>query len=494
MEERIFGTESEYAFFFHSEGQGSLTGLDDEAFLDYLKSLTPFLLSSLRNRDWPQAGEFLGNGSRFYIDRGGHPEYATPECRSVNDLVIHEKAGDRIVQGLVESARGLIAQDGRPGKLHIFKNNVDFFGNTYGAHENYLVAPWVMERIQTIIPFLVTRQILAGAGQVTRRQPRDVPYQLTQRADFIDRVFSDRTSRVRGIINTRKREIPRAGQNLRLHLIFGDSNLAEYALRLKIGTTALVLRLLEEGGLEGFPTLPHPVQAMKRISRHLHCSLKMEGLRGRHTACDIQSLYLERAQRFFSSRKPHPEEVETLALWGRTLEGLARLRISSTAGILEEDPDDLRRRLDWVLKLWLLNRAQQQHGFDWHDPRARLLDIRYHDLDPETGLFERCRALDLAERMVAEKDIIRAQSEPPRDTRAWMRGLIIRSAMGRDVLVFIEDWEKINLMADRRGKKTIHFFDRTSRLVNRLKIRLENPFQAEEPVVLESVKSFVENC
>ena len=147
-----------------------------------------------------------------------------------------------------------MAEAGKHGKLRIFKNNVDSFGNTYGAHENYLVTPHAMENIRFLVPFLVSRQIFSGAGKVAvGSTPGESSYQLTQRADFIDRIFSDRTSQVRGIINLRKREIPKHGQNLRLHLLVGDSNMSEYALGLRVGTTALVLRLLEEDSSEDFP-------------------------------------------------------------------------------------------------------------------------------------------------------------------------------------------------------------------------------------------------
>lgn len=494
MQERIFGTETEYALFFHTEGQKGLAWLNDEALLDHLKGVTPLMLQALQGLGQPVAGQFLGNGGRFYIDRGGHPEYATPECRSLRDLVLHEKAGDGLVQTLVESARALLEQTGRPESLHIFKNNVDAFGNSYGAHENYLVAPGVLQRFQALIPFLVTRQIFAGAGKVTSAAAGTPPYQVSQRADFIDRVFSDRTSQVRGIINTRKREITKHDQNLRLHLICGDSNLAEYALRLKLGTTALVLRLLEEGALDDIPALPQPVQAVKKVSRRMDAPLSLAGRPGRYTALEVQRQYLEKAQQFFSSRKPQPDEVQTLELWAATLEGLAGLTLSWPAGILEEDPADLRRKLDWLLKLWLLNRTQQRHGFDWLDPRARLLDLKYHDLDAETGLFVHCQGLGLADRLVGDEEISRAWSEPPRDTRARLRGLIIRGAAGKEILVSIEDWEKINLSTDWQARRNVHRFARPARLANQLKISLENPFQSEAPEILESVKAFMENC
>ena len=492
MKERIYGTECEYALCYQSEDKETMSQLAGEDLLEYQKGLTTYLLCSLRDKGCPLAGEFLGNGGRFYMDRGGHPEYATPECRSVRDLVAHEKAGDRIVQELVEVARLLMVQQGGSRSLHIFKNNVDLYGNTYGGHENYLVTPWAMKQIRKIIPFLVTRQIFTGAGKVmTRWDPGDVLYQLSQRADFIDRVFTDRTSKERGIINTRKREIPREGQNIRFHIILGDCNMSEYAIGLKIGTTGLVLRLLEAGALNGIPGLSSPVQALKSISRSFNGPLRVEERKQRYTALEIQSMYLEKVQRFFSAHQASGEEDEILQLWASTLEKLKKLKLSSKTWELEEDPKDLKRRIDWILKLWILNRFIKKNGIDWGDMRLKSLDLKYHDLDPETGLFERCQALDLVDRMLDEEEIRRAQSAPPRGTRAWTRGMIIRNTMDKNVEVRIEDWEKINIRGQRHPGN-IHFFDRHRRMVNALGIKLEDPFEADNLSVLKKVEHFVE--
>ncbi len=493
MELRVFGTECEYALVYSPKGRGPNAYGVDETLLERLKRLTPFLVASLGAKGYTFAGEFLGNGGRFYIDRGAHPEYATPECASVRDLVTHEKAGDRIVQELVQHAGSLMAEAGNPGKLHVFKNNIDSFGATYGCHENYLAAPRAMENISLIIPFLVTRQVFSGAGKVARREVPGVgPYQLTQRADFIDRVFSDRTSQVRGIINLRKREIPRQGQNTRLHVLVGDSNMSEYALALRIGTTALVLRLLEEDSLHDMPALASPVEAIKEISRHFDCPLELENRSGRYDALDIQTIYFEKVRRFFDHHVPGCGEEEILKLWECSLAGLRKVKISSQNWVLEDDPEDLRRKIDWILKLWLINRLQQENGFDWQDYRLRLLDVRYHDLDPASGVFERCQALDLADRMVDEQDIRKAQIEPPHDTRAWTRGMIIQCTAGTNLEVIIKNWEKINVFARPEGRSSAHPFDRHRRMVNRLEIKMEDPLTANDDFALEKMRDFVE--
>lgn len=491
MQTRVFGTECEYALYCSPEAGEPKPHRDYESILEHLKGFTPFLVASLKEMGTPFCGEFLGNGGRFYIDRGAHPEYATPECADVRDIVSHEKAGDRIVQGLVARAGPLTADAGRARKLLLFKNNVDSFGTTYGSHENYLVEPAAMENIRFIVPFLVTRQIFSGSGKVsTPATPGESPFQLTQLADFIDRVFSDRTSQVRGIINLRKREIPRHGQNRRLHILVGDSNMSEYALGLRAGTTALVLRLLEEDSLENLPALASSVQAIKDISRHFDCPVELEDRRGRYNALDIQTIYLERVHRFFKDRQPSRSEEEILKLWGVTLAGLKALKMSPERWILEDDPQDLRRKIDWILKLWLINRAQHNNGLDWWDHRLRILDLRYHDLDAGSGLFHRCQELGLVDRMVDEQEIRKAQVEPPRNTRAWMRGSIIQHVWGKNVEAIVKNWECIHIVARPKGRLSAHPFDRHRRMVNRLEIKMEDPLLAEDGCQLDKVREF----
>jgi proteasome accessory factor A len=350
-----------------------------------------------------------------------------------------------------------------------------------------------MENISAIIPFLVTRQIFSGAGKVSANGTEgESPYQVTQRADFIDRVFSDRTSGNRGIINLRKREIPRQGQGRRLHVLLGDSNMSEYALGLRVGTTALVLRLLEEDALDDMPVLASSVEALKDVSRLFDCPIELENREGRYNALDIQTMYLEKVHKFFGHHEPSCGDEEILSLWGHTLAGLRKLQISDVNWELEDDPADLRRRIDWILKLWLINRVKQKNGFDWRDRRLRLLDVRYHDLHPDSGIFQRCIALHLADQMVDEEAIRKAQIEPPKDTRAWTRGRIVQCAEGKNVEVIIKNWERINIVARPKGPSSTHPFNRHRRMVNRLEIKLDDPFMTNDASVLEKVRDFVE--
>ena len=494
MKSRVFGTETEYALVHRPESGGGARLYGQESLLDHLKQFTPLLETSLHEAGYPHAGEFLGNGGRFYIDRGAHPEYATPECASVRELVAHEKAGDRIVQELVETASAHMENRGFAGKLLVFKNNVDSFGTTYGSHENYLVTPHAMDHIGLIVPFLVTRQIFAGAGKVvTGGEGADSPYQLTQRADYIDRVYSDRTSQVRGIINVRRREIPRQGQNRRLHLLVGDSNMSEAAIGLKVGSTALVLRLIEEEGLGDLPELASPERAIKEISHSMDRPLSLQGRTGTYSALDVQNMYLERAEAFYSRRETDSGESEILELWDRTLDGLKKLKISWTHGMLEDDPADVKRNLDWVLKLWLIGRMRDKAGIHRHDRRLKLLDVGYHDLNPCTSLFEQCVAADAADCMVEPAAIREAQVDPPSNTRARLRGTIIQFAAGKNVEVLVDNWEKVNIVAKSRKRSVIHPFDRYRRMVNRLEIKLENPLVSQDAAAIAQVREFVEN-
>jgi proteasome accessory factor A len=494
LERRIFGTESEYGLAFSSGTPSEIRVLEGESLLNRMKTLTPWLLTSLKSSDYPSAGEFLGNGGRFYIDRGGHPEYATPECCTVSDLVAHEKAGDRIVQELTDAAGALLAQEGRPGKLEIFKNNVDSFGTTYGGHENYLVTPKVTADVESLVPFLVTRQIFAGAGKVGRSDANgDFSYQLTQRADFIDRVFSDRTSQVRGIINLRKREIPHPDQNRRLHLIFGDSNMCEYALALKVGCTDLVLALVEEGGLGGMPAMTSPVDSLKAISRSPKAGIALEGRKGTFTALDVQRMYMEKALQFFSSRTETPERRHMLELWGHTLDGLEKLKLSEETLHLEDDPAELRRRLDWVLKLWLVERIRSRKRPAADDRGMLALDLRYHDLNPGTGVQIRCESLGLVDRLCDDATVSAATKEPPCDTRAWLRGTVIRSAAGRNLEVRVENWEQVKISAyHQRSGDSQHPFSRHRRISKRVEIKLEDPFLADRESLLERVSAILD--
>jgi proteasome accessory factor A len=484
MKHRIIGVECEYAPIFRTPGGTRVAHLNGQRLLDYMQQLSALIFSTLARQGYPMAGEFLGNGGRLYIDRGGHPEYATPECQRIEDLVAHEKAGDRIVQGLVSVARRLIDGDSADHRLHILKNNADDYATTYGAHENYLVSPKAAQAIRRLIPFLVTRQIFAGTGRITtRRTGGEVAYQISQRADFIQQTVSDRSSGQRGIINTRKREIFREGENRRLHIIVGDSNMSETAIGLKVGATEWVLQLLEEGAVPEIAAIRAPVKALQAISRSWNCSVELEGRRGRYTAADVQSIYLEAAHGFLARHGATPSQERVLALWSEIVDGLSVLKVSQRNWTLEDDPAGLRRKIDWIAKLWLLNRYGGMGGASVDDRRLKLLDYKYHDLDPATGLFLKCEALGLMDRWVDDTAVARAQTHPPDNTRARLRGELIQGTAGSNVEIRVDDWETLRVRTRIRGGGSAHPFHHYVGGSGHLTIRLKDPFQAVDETI-----------
>ena len=261
---------------------------------------------------------FLENGARLYLDVGSHPEYATPECDSIADLVVHDKAGERILEGLVRSAEQRLREEGIRGEVYLFKNNTDSAGNSYGCHENYLV-----ERdgdfakfTDVLIPFLVTRQVYAGAGKVLQTA-RGAMYCVSQRAEHIWEGVSSATTRSRPIINTRDEPHADAERFRRLHVIVGDSNMSEYTTFLKVGATSIVLRMLEEDSRPWRDlTLENPIRAIREISHDITCRRRVRLANGRElSAVEIQSEYLQRALQFAKRRGLSPLEEQALAMW-----------------------------------------------------------------------------------------------------------------------------------------------------------------------------------
>src|SRR6202522_2327295 len=244
---------------------------------------------------------FLRNGARLYLDVGSHPEYATPERDNVVDLVAHDKAGERILEGLLVDADRRLREEGIAGDIYLFKNNTDSAGNSYGCHENYLVGRHgEFGRLADIlIPFLVTRQIICGAGKVLQT-PRGAVYCVSQRAEHIWESVSSATTRSRPIINTRDEPHADAERFRRLHVIVGDSNMSETTTLLKVGTTSILLAMLEDSStvLRDL-TLENPIRAIREISHDITCQRRVRLANGREMrALDIQTEYLERALRF----------------------------------------------------------------------------------------------------------------------------------------------------------------------------------------------------
>ncbi|MEW6751553.1 MAG: proteasome accessory factor PafA2 family protein [Candidatus Latescibacterota bacterium] len=393
-----------------------------------------------RGRDEPPGnGGFLFNGGRIYIDMG-HLEYATPECSGLFDLVASDRAGEIIVQRALDQ---LDLHD----EACFFKNNIDHYtGATFGCHENYLVrrdVPFSQVLLPAMLPFFVTRQIFAGAGRVGchtdifeygNAGEEEVKYQISQRADHIVTEIYQWIQFSRAIINTRDEPLADWGLYRRLHLLVGDSNMSEYATALKVGTTAVILQLLEERVIPEAKLLD-PVQAIRDISRDTQYRWEVQLENGRHaTAVDIQMHYLELAERYMRGRDAEVDWI--LREWRFVLQGLVH------------DPMSLTDRVDWVTKKWLLERFMQAEGLDWRDPWVQSLDLEYHNLNPRRGLFYDLYQRGLTKRVLNAKRISRAIVSPPQDTRARARSRVMRALTGQKAR-YVIDWDSIYVEDER---------------------------------------------
>ncbi|PIR00264.1 MAG: hypothetical protein COV66_07195 [Nitrospinae bacterium CG11_big_fil_rev_8_21_14_0_20_45_15] len=351
----------------------------------------------------------LTNGARFYNDHT-HPEYSSPECNDLFQLVAHDVAGEHIVA----RAAKLRNQDLGGSHVQLFKNNTDYIGHSYGTHDNYLIAREIPfdDIVTALVPFLVTRQLYAGAGKVGY-EGGGVPFQglqLSQRADFVETVLSIETMTQRPIINTRDEPHASSKDYRRLHLILGDANMSAYATALKVGTTRLALGLIARGSAPLFE-LENPVADVPRISRDPHVPLKQTN--GKTiSALDIQFAYLEQAQKIWLG---HNEECNwVLSEWNRTLNDF------------QQDPEKLSDRIDWAIKQKLYRQFMEAENIGWEDPWLQSLDLEYHNLDPERGLYRALEQEGQVLELFKGSEIESAIETPPVGTRAWIRGQMVK--------------------------------------------------------------------
>jgi proteasome accessory factor A len=431
MNRRIFGIENEYGVTCVLRGQRRLS--PDEVARYLFRRVVSWGRSS---------NVFLENGARLYLDVGSHPEYATPECDSIYDVVAHDRAGERILEGLVESAERRLAEEGIRGDIYLYRNNTDSAGNSYGCHENYLIRRHAdfQRTIDTLIPFFVTRQIWSGAGKLLGTA-RGTIFSLAQRAEHIWEGSSSATTRSRPIINTRDEPHADAERYRRLHVIAGDSNMSEYATFAKIGSTVALLQMLEDEVVFRDLTLENPIRAIREISHDMTCRRTVKLANGRElSALDIQWEYLERVLRYTRTTGVSPEVEKAVAMWEHLLTGL------------EKDPMTLNREVDWVAKYHLIDRYQARHKLPLSSARLALIDLNYHDVNQERGLFYKLEQAGLVERMVTDEAIAQAMIEPPATTRARLRGAFIRAAKEkrRD---FTVDW--VHLKLNDQAQRTV---------------------------------------
>ncbi len=432
MDRRIFGLENEYGVTCTLRGQRRLS--PDEVARYLFRRVVSWGRSS---------NVFLENGARLYLDVGSHPEYATPECDSISDLVVHDKAGERILEHLVNSAEARLREEGIRGVVFLFKNNTDSAGNSYGCHENYLTSRRddFGHYAEVLIPFLVSRQIYAGSGKVLQTA-RGAMYCISQRAEHIWEGVSSATTRSRPIINTRDEPHADAERFRRLHVIVGDSNMSEYATFLKVGATSILLRMLEDPGVVlRDMTLENPIRAIREISHDTTIRRRVRLANGREaSALDIQGEYFNRARRYQETHGLSPLEDQALMMWEHCLKGL------------ESDPWSLDRECDWVIKHRLIEHYRQRDGVPLTHPKVALIDLQYHDVSRERGLFYKMQARGLVERTCRDEDIETAVDQPPQTTRAKLRGEFIRRAKERR-RDFTVDW--VHLKLNDQAQRTV---------------------------------------
>lgn len=456
--DRIFGVETEFGTLVSDRRLGTPEGavelIKDTLFFD-LKIGALDLHSRDDVFEPSHSGGFLSNGGRMYVDAvGSHLEYATAECRQLKDLVANDRAGQRQI---VRALRALELAD----EISVYNNSIDHFGgHTFGCHENYLIRAddeFLNREAHRLYPFLVTRQIFAGVGRVGGhvlvadggrpssaelvehavdyiwvsniygvRPDTSVNFQLSQRADHILKTMASRVRFNRALINPKWEHFYSHDGTTRLHLLFGEPNQNEYAYALKVGTTSLVLRVLEAGLVGDEVCLNHPLMALREVSRDTSYRWHVDrlGSAGTIGAVDLHRLYLSAAQEF---RGSDPQTDWILDEWEATLDGL------------ERDPLSMGDRLDWVAKLQVVEQFREVEGLEWGDDALHSVDLEYHNIDPDRSLFY---ALP-SRRMVSEVDIADAMVTPPQDTRAKVRGHLVDQIVTSGSRYYIVDWNGV---------------------------------------------------
>ncbi len=395
----------------------------------------------------------LTNGARYYVDHA-HPEYSSPEVSSPRDALLYDKAGERVLAASVVAAQRVLP----PGQtIRIYKNNSDGKGNSYGCHENYLVAREVPfnQIVKTMLAFFTTRQVICGAGKIgSEHGQRATDYQVSQRADFFEEEVGLETTLKRPIVNTRDEPHADPAKYRRLHVICGDANMAEVATFLKIGTTSLVLSMLEDVGFDDVLLL-NPVGAMHDISRDTTCRRLIQLSDGTTaTAVEVQWEYLDKVKKYVDERDAEfePIDAEVLERW------------ESVLCALEVDPRSLDGVLDWPTKLGILEAYRERAGIGWDSAKLALIDLQYHDVRPDEGLANRLMRSGRLETMLDEAEIAEAIVEPPATTRAYFRGKCLERfpqsvvAANWDSLVFDlggDHLQRVPMLEPTRGTKAL---------------------------------------
>lgn len=435
MLNRIFGLETEYGLLVHQDRPDHSPTWFAHKIRDYLFHVQRQGVLDLHHRghdEPPGNGGFLTNAGRIYLDMG-HLEYASPECHSLTDIVATDRAGDAILQKAIQDL-------GLAEEVSLIKNNMDHETDaTFGSHENYLVSrrfPFTRRGLAPLVTFLVTRQIFTGSGRVGAASPQDawiqmdrlivpraaishsmmasqLPFQISQRADHIVNDFFEWVQQNRAIVNTRDEPLADPNQYRRIHLLLGDSNMAEYATGLKLGTTGLVLQLIEDGKAPNEFEISEPVEALQEISQDQERRWIVQLQSGKTiSAIDIQEQFLNAAQAHYKGQDEETDWV--LEQWESVLHDV------------RDNYEQLVGRVDWASKLWLLESFRESEGLEWTDPMLKSLDLEYHNLNSKKGLYYGLLEEGRAPRLTTDKAIDLAMEHPPKNTRAFARGELVK--------------------------------------------------------------------
>ena len=434
VNKRILGLETEYGVTCVVDGQRRLS--PDEVARYLFRRVVAWGRSS---------NVFLPNGGRLYLDVGSHPEYATAECDKVSDLISQDQAGDRIIEELAIEAEKRLNSEGIQGQIHLFKNNIDAAGNSYGCHENYSISrKFNFQKVtESVIPFLITRQIFTGAGKWLSNN-KNQNFQLSQRSDHMWESISSATTRSRPIINTRDEPHADPEEYRRLHVIVGDSNMSQTTTNLKVCSTEMILQLIEIGQINDEFNIENPIRTLRDISSDLSFSKKFRLSNGKEvTALNLQEHYLESVinSPLFSEFEANEYYRKAIILWEKALNCAKQNDFSSV------DKD-----IDWVIKKKYMDQYQEKNGLKNNDPRMVLIDITFHNIRKDRGIFYILEKFGLINSIVDQNMINNAMDFAPESTRAKLRGEFIKKAQEkkRDYTV---DW--VHLKINDQNQRTV---------------------------------------
>ena len=434
VNKRILGLETEYGVTCVVDGQRRLS--PDEVARYLFRRVVAWGRSS---------NVFLPNGGRLYLDVGSHPEYATAECDKVSDLISQDQAGDRIIEELAIEAEKRLNSEGIQGQIHLFKNNIDAAGNSYGCHENYSISrKFNFQKVtESVIPFLITRQIFTGAGKWLSNN-KNQNFQLSQRSDHMWESISSATTRSRPIINTRDEPHADPEEYRRLHVIVGDSNMSQTTTNLKVCSTEMILQLIEIGQINDEFNIENPIRTLRDISSDLTFSKKFRLSNGKEvTALNLQEHYLESVinSSIYSEFVANEYYKKAIDLWEKFLNCAKQNDFSSV------DKD-----IDWVIKKKYMDQYQEKNGLKNNDPRMVLIDITFHNIRKDRGIFYILEKFGLINTIVDQNMINHAMDFAPESTRAKLRGEFIKKAQEkkRDYTV---DW--VHLKINDQNQRTV---------------------------------------